>query len=85
MTAVQGQANWLKDHIVIASFIGKKIAQPQLADWIQSINTKISPNSFSSRIDMGRGFIFLEIVNVEATRKIIALTPHSIPWGTSIY
>jgi hypothetical protein len=45
--AVQGQATWLKDHIVIASFICKKIAQHHLANWIQSISSKIGLNSIS--------------------------------------
>jgi hypothetical protein len=85
MAAVQGQASWRKDHIVIASFIGKKIAQHHLADWIQSINRKGGFDLVSFHIDMDRGFLFLETTNIAITRKLLALIPHTTPWGTGIY
>jgi hypothetical protein len=85
LESVSAEADFLKDHTIIASFVGKKIPQHNLADWIQSINRRVGQNSVSFKVDMGRGFLFLTTANANVTRQVLSLTPHSTPWETCVY
>ena len=85
LNVIQHKATRLHDHTVIASFTGKKIPTSSIADWIQLINKKLGFLGASFKMDMGRGFLFLSTANAQATRKLLALTPHSTPWKNCVY
>ncbi|KAG0623894.1 hypothetical protein M758_3G209300 [Ceratodon purpureus] len=82
---LERESQRLKETTVIASFIGKKVPQHALADWILSINQKLGFVGVSFRMDMSRGFIFLSTINVATTKMVLALTPHNTPWGICVY
>ncbi|KAG0575817.1 hypothetical protein KC19_5G032900 [Ceratodon purpureus] len=79
------EAAYLKDHTIIASFLGKKITPHACSDWICSINRKLGYDAIAYKMDMGRGFIFLSSPDRQTTNKVLALTPHVTPWGTCVY
>ncbi|KAG0573101.1 hypothetical protein KC19_VG148900 [Ceratodon purpureus] len=82
---IEQEAASLKDTIVIASFLGRKIPQSAIVDWLQAINQKLGFNGVTLKLDMGRGFLFLKTANVMTTRAILAMTPHNTQWGQCIY
>jgi hypothetical protein len=85
LAVVQAEAEYLKSHTLIASFLDKKISPNLLAKWILPINKKVGLNLVSIKVDMGRGFMFLSTANPMVTKKVLALTPHATPWRTCIY
>lgn len=83
--AVSEESVWLKEHLVISSFIGRKIPQHQVADWLVEINSRLGHQAVTLRMDMGRGFLFLETPSKEATSRLIALSPFVSKHGTAIF
>ena len=53
---VQRKAALLHNHIVIASFVSKKIQAHFIPNWIQFVNKKLGFEGISFKVDMGRGF-----------------------------
>ena len=82
---LEQEASRLKETTVIASFIGRKIAQHALGDWIKQLNQKLGYERISFRMDMGKGFLFLSTANTTVTKSILVLTPHQTPWGQCVY
>jgi hypothetical protein len=37
------------------------------------------------KMDVGRGFVFLNFKTPESTKRVLALTPQMLPWCTAIY
>ncbi|KAG0584557.1 hypothetical protein KC19_3G217600 [Ceratodon purpureus] len=85
MAVLQNEAAYLRDHTVIASFLGKRIPPNAIPDWITQLNQKLGFQAISFKMDMGRGFFFLATADSQITRQILSLTPHVTKWGTCIY
>ncbi len=49
------------------------------------LNAIVKVEVIKFRMDVRRGFLYLSTTIEEGTKKLLMLTPHKIPWGTTIY
>ncbi|KAG0594795.1 hypothetical protein M758_UG110400 [Ceratodon purpureus] len=79
---LQHEASILRDHTIVASFLGKRIPPHAIPD---EINRTLGFQGLSFRMDMSRGFLFLSSTDARVTREVLSFTPHATQWGTCVY
>jgi hypothetical protein len=71
MKIIQTKAKYLKEHCVIASFIGPKLLLVTFMPWISTLNKTISLGKTSYFFDVGRRFFYLKTNSPTTTIAVL--------------
>ncbi len=82
---VKVKMTFLQDHMVIASFVGKKPLPLAFSSYIAHFNHKLGGDKVIFDSVLGWGFFMLKIDNPNIVQKILMSTPFKTTWGIYIF
>jgi hypothetical protein len=82
---VKANITYLKDHMVITSFVGKRPSSLALNFWLTYVNNKIEDGQVGFNYTLGKGFMLLKTNGPNTFQKVLMLTPFRSSWGMNIF
>lgn len=78
------EVTFLRDHMLIVSFIGEKPPAHFIVPWLTLLNQVVSPGKLIYKHDAGLGFFYLKADSPDTAKRAMMLTPFRIQWGTAV-
>lgn len=72
---VAAEERYLKDHLIVASFIGGRPSPSGFTTWLAKLNADVHGGTLAHSGDLGHGFYCLKASNQEVARQALVLTP----------
>lgn len=80
---VQKKMDFFQKKVIIAYFVGGRLPQQAMNDWIGVVAKEVEGECLIGR-DLGHGFFQVTTKEEAVTQKVLMLTPHLSKWGTCI-